>query len=253
MAEPDVFPGAIFGEWTVLYKTKEKTSEGKYKWRCRCSCGKERSVDPRSLQRGKSKSCGHTRTQKMVEVRQKIAREINEALVGEKFGKLTVLEISDKKDKTGHVLFKCQCECGTIIYTTKYKLETGHTSSCGCIKSKGEEKIAQILGDLQISFSKEIRFSDCKDKKSLPFDFGLYWKNKLVGLIEYNGNIHYRGFNSYWDEDEDGNHSRIDSMKKHDQMKLDYCKSKKIPLLVIPYYEKDVRGKILDFWNSIIK
>lgn len=47
-------------------------------------------------------------------------------LTGQKFGKLTVLEHLDKKDKRGHYLNKCQCSCKdkTIIYVNNTDLLT---------------------------------------------------------------------------------------------------------------------------------
>lgn len=44
--------GMIFNEWTVLERATS------IHWRCRCSCGKEKLIQPNSLKTGKSKSCG---------------------------------------------------------------------------------------------------------------------------------------------------------------------------------------------------
>lgn len=53
-------------------------------------------------------------------------------LVGEKFGKLTVLEYSGKNDK-GYHFWKCKCECGNQVIVNGKSLRNGHTKSCGCI------------------------------------------------------------------------------------------------------------------------
>lgn len=62
-------------------------------------------------------------------------------LSGKKFGKLTVLE-RVPGNVNGQVKWKCQCECGSIVEVHATALRSGHTRSCGCIKSYGEEKIS---------------------------------------------------------------------------------------------------------------
>jgi len=183
--------GDIFGEWTVLKKTENRTKDRNVLYLCRCSCGVEREVASSSLRQGKSKSCGHNRMKNMIKARKESCEKVRESYIGETFGRLTIIELSDKIDEFHHKFVKCKCQCGTEIETTIAKLKSGHTSSCGCLKSKGEEKLAQILTDLQISFSKEYRFTDCRDKKPLPFDFAIMYNKKLKGLIEYHGDIHF--------------------------------------------------------------
>lgn len=65
------------------------------------------------------------------------------------------------------------------------------TQSCGCLNSKGEEKITQILLKLNIIFYKEYQFIDCINPKTntkLRFDFYLPDYNCC---IEYDGKQHY--------------------------------------------------------------
>ena len=56
-------------------------------------------------------------------------------LVGQKFGKLTVIGDSGQR-KNNHVLWKCKCDCGNITYVVASSLKSGNTRSCGCIKFK---------------------------------------------------------------------------------------------------------------------
>lgn len=60
------------------------------------------------------------------------------SLVGQKFGKLTVVEllINNKKSRS----WKCFCDCGSkkAVYPTTTRLIKGYTISCGCI---GPEKV----------------------------------------------------------------------------------------------------------------
>lgn len=57
--------------------------------------------------------------------------ESHSDLVGCKFGMLTPYEyvIGSK--------WKCKCDCGNETVVSTCKLTSGHTRSCGCLKSKG--------------------------------------------------------------------------------------------------------------------
>lgn len=61
-------------------------------------------------------------------------------ILGQKFGHLTVVEeTSQRIDRK--VVWKCQCDCKnhTIVYVAGKDLRAGHTTSCGCVKSQGEQ------------------------------------------------------------------------------------------------------------------
>ena len=51
---------------------------------------------------------------------------------GQTFGHLTVLrEVALRR---GRRRVECVCECGITITTDAYKLVSGHTGSCGCVR-----------------------------------------------------------------------------------------------------------------------
>lgn len=50
-------------------------------------------------------------------------------LIGQKFGRLTVLEKSQTKRK-----WICRCDCGNILEAYGYDIKSGHTKSCGCYR-----------------------------------------------------------------------------------------------------------------------
>lgn len=68
-------------------------------------------------------------------VKSKDVKQKNE-YIGKKFKMLTVLEKTDKRASNGSLLYKCQCDCGNIVY---YSLgDVKKNTSCGCWrKSKG--------------------------------------------------------------------------------------------------------------------
>ena len=54
-------------------------------------------------------------------------------LTNQKFGKLTVLEYSHTKNEKKY--WKCQCDCGNIVFVCTCNLRNGHSKSCGCENS----------------------------------------------------------------------------------------------------------------------
>ena len=106
--------GKKFGKLQVV-KISHKNAQGVF-WECICDCGVKTVVRATLLRSGKTKSCGcFSKTD----------------LNGKKFGKLTVLRSTDKRNN-GHVLWECKCDCGNIVEVQSCNLSGGRTISCGC-------------------------------------------------------------------------------------------------------------------------
>ena len=82
------------------------------------------------------------------------------------------------------------------------KLRSGHTSSCGCLVSKGEFQISQILSQNNIDFKRQIIFDDCIYINNLRFDFGIYQNDQLLYLIEFDGEQHFYSKDNGWNTKE---------------------------------------------------
>ena len=233
--------GLTFGEWTVLKKDKSVPRN----YICRCSCGTIKSVDGGSLKQGASKSCGCLKSR--LQKQKNYQNATNH--IGEKYGLLTVVEAELKGD--GY-FYKCQCECGNTTTVSGRHLFSGDTNSCGCINSKANTIMDKILTKYNIPFKREYRFEDCKDKKSLPFDFALFNnEQELIGLIENNGSQHYSARGTQWNTPE-----RLIYTQKHDYIKQKFAEDNHIPLLIIPYQYFDELEKFLitsDFWSIVIR
>ena len=72
-------------------------------------------------------------------------------MIGKKFGKLEVLN-KEKSNKKGLAMWKCKCDCDNIITVATSILVNNKITSYGCVKSKGEFKIIQILKENNIIF-----------------------------------------------------------------------------------------------------
>ena len=62
-------------------------------------------------------------------------------LVGQTFGRLTVLEELEER-RCGNVMYSCQCSCGNIRTVAGGHLRSGHTQSCGCLGR--ERRLASV-------------------------------------------------------------------------------------------------------------
>lgn len=54
-------------------------------------------------------------------------------LQGQRFGRLTVLRDSGKRNDKNTVIWTCLCSCGNFIDVLSIRLKGGHTRSCGCL------------------------------------------------------------------------------------------------------------------------
>lgn len=228
--------GQQFGRLLVLEEDIEKTEIKKASyWFCQCQCGNKISVCGSKLKSGQTQSCGCLQRE-----RTSFASRID--LTGQRFNHLTVIE-SDKLIK-GQLFWKCQCDCGKIVSVRSADIRSGHTKSCGCIKSSGEEKIANALHELNICFETQKRFSELRGEHGglLSYDFYL---PELSVVIECQGKQHYQPIIWY------GGENKFIEQQKHDVKKRRYCEENGYFLIEISYEDYDKINK--DFLKEKIK
>lgn len=218
--------GNTYGYLTVIGRA-ENDKSGRARWLCQCKCGNQTVVLGKSLRNGNTKSCGCYQKERATQSNMERA----DVLIGKKFGKLLVIEelgfILHTSGKRSRV-YKCLCDCGNYCEVQHQYLTYGDTTSCGCIRSRGEFQIAQLLKEQGYNYKQEYWFEDLKDTYPLRFDFAIFNDDKLIGLIEYQGEQHTCPSNGFYNE----------SIVRHDKMKAEYCKEKGIPLILI-YYKKN--------------
>lgn len=214
--------GKKFGRWTVIEKAPSQKKETM--WLCECSCSNhtKKIVSGRNLRNGKTQSCGCLH-------KELLSQEFTENLIGQKFGKLTVIERAGSQCNHATWLCECECELHTLVIVASNHLKSGNILSCGCIKtSYGEEKIQKILTENNIIFEREKIFENCKlpnSTKPLRFDF--YVNNQY--LIEYDGLQHFQVV-EHW-----GGQEGFKKRQEADKFKDIWCKENNIPLIRIPY------------------
>lgn len=220
--------GQQFGYLTVLKRSDLKRSEAY--WTCQCQCGAIKDISSTALRRGATVSCGCFNKKNA----QRLGISNKNDLVGQQFGRLTVIEDTNKRTLYRSVIWKCQCQCGNFIEVAANNLVSGNTTSCGCLISYGEQFIQEILEKYNIDFKKQYSFPDLKDHKPLKFDFAVFKNKILYKLIEYDGRQHFDQSSLFYS----------DTMKQHDQSKTDYCITHNIPLLRLKF--EDLNESLLE-------
>lgn len=123
--------GQKIGHLTITGRAPNKIQpSGKTRtmWYCFCDCGKPDIIVVSSdyLKRSECPSCGcETRKNKIEKNR------INN--IGQKFGKLTIVDILWDEKPTKAI---CKCDCGNDYIGVKTDITSGHTRSCGCLQSE---------------------------------------------------------------------------------------------------------------------
>lgn len=217
--------GQKFGRLTVIKPTKERR-HGSVVWECQCECGNITYATTEGLRVGDNVSCGCRNLS-----REKFAEENRINLIGQKYGKLTVLEETDMRTNSRGTIWKCLCDCGNICYVSTNHLRTGNTQSCGCLQGQsiGEQQIKKILDDLKILYKQEYTF---KELPSRRYDFAiLNTNNDVIQLIEFDGEQHYFETPYF--------HTTLAEQQKIDEEKTNFAKKKNIPLIRIPYWKRN--------------
>lgn len=127
--------GLTFGRLTVIKRAEN--IRGRTAWLCRCECGNMKTVLTKYLKNGSVQSCGCLRKEVQAEKAKNIA--------GFRFGKLTALRPSDKRDANGSVIWECRCDCGNIALISIAGLMSGNNISCGCAKETVKSQIRDRL------------------------------------------------------------------------------------------------------------
>lgn len=227
-----------FGKLTAL-ECVGKLNGKTYHWKCECECGNIIVVDGARLRSGNTKSCGCGKYDGFKKHNQ---QQTEETLLkpGTCFGKLTIIEaIGYKPQYTGanknRMWYKCQCDCGNICEVSGNRLKENHTTSCGCMISKGETIIANLLKQQQVIFNQEVILPQFvqEENRKLRFDFVVYDQDGSINrIIEFDGRQHkYGPDTNYWGHSTDN----LADIQERDALKNNFCLRHNYKLIRIPY------------------
>lgn len=117
---PDFIIGDQFGSLTVISGPRLKHIGGKSRclYKAKCNCGAVKWLRKESLKVAVSCGCQNI--------------NIKTDLIGQRFGRLTILSSAPSINKKTH--WNCVCECGQLVTTRADSLIEGNTQSCGCLR-----------------------------------------------------------------------------------------------------------------------
>lgn len=211
--------------------------------RLQCSCGREFSARPDDLLYG-PRGCNCELWRAREEARNRPKPEKPEPLWNQEKFEAKVREIwGDEFVILGEYrnmskLLKVKHSvCGRVFDKRPESLLNNH----GCrycsrnSMSAAVIMIDDILRGMVIEYKREVRMEGCRYKNPLFFDFGIYHQGQAIGLIEYDGEQHFR-MSKYL-----GGERKLALVQKRDAIKTAYCKTHDIPLLRLDY--RMVQGK----------
>jgi hypothetical protein len=89
-------------------------------------------------------------------------KEKNPIQIGDKFNRLTILEVTNIIKRKSGSSFLCICECGKICYVSKNNLKKGNTKSCGCLSI---DKLRECKGIKARNYKHGLTINKTKSKK----------------------------------------------------------------------------------------
>jgi len=119
-------------------------------------------------------------------------------------------------------------EHGIFEQIPKNHLRGSICPKCSSKNSKPEKQIINLLESKKIKYHYQYRFKNCKNKRSLPFDFYLPDYNLI---IEYDGQQHFKPIEIF------GGEKDFTQRKINDIIKNNYCLANNIKLLRVSYKE----------------
>ena len=183
--------GVKCGRLTVISRDS-KSLNGRVRWMCRCECGKSSLVDGWFLRKGKTKSCGCSRT----------PLRGTEDLTGKRFGRLVAIK-NVGKNKHGRPLWECICDCGKVMVVNSNAIKRGNTKSCGClnVEKRGSSNRTHGMSRTKTYISWTAMKARCYDKSNKAYNRyggrGIVicdrWLNSFENFLNDMGERPFRG------------------------------------------------------------
>ena len=156
----------MFLNETVKYYSKEipitllsKNSVKKVDVKCPV-CGKVRNVHYCVIARKNNHKC-HNCT---------LRANAQKLIIGSRYNSLTIISNLE----SGKSL--CLCDCGNIVKISNYSLKTGHTKTCGCLKSNNFDNVKRVKGKDHGRWKSGITAETVTLRKSKKYE---EWRNKV--------------------------------------------------------------------------
>jgi len=192
--------GRRFGLLTCLEPTDQRGHEGTVIWRCKCDCGNECLTSGAQLAQGYKKSCGC------------LGHPPLKDFTGKRFGKLTVLSYAGKRD--GMHRWRCRCDCGKETVVGQTLLQTGKTSSCGCMKKITFMENLRLVDGTSVTILESLKKRSSSGSSGVIGVYQERKKGKWVAQITFKGKKYHLGT---YENKEDAVRARKCGEEMHDQ------------------------------------
>ena len=123
--------GQHFGRLTAVRPTEKRVCSSVV-WECQCECGNTAYYSVSYL-RSKAKSCGCLR-------KEYVSNQLHD-VTNARFGRLTAVEPTSRRDSSRSVIWKWQCDCGKIVEKPLNAVLSGKVQSCGCVREGKQQEI----------------------------------------------------------------------------------------------------------------
>lgn len=146
-------------------------------------------------------------------------------------------------DKTEYLKNQIKVVIICPIHGEFSQIPLSHLQGCGCpncSESKGEKIIDKFLKENNINYTRQHKFSDCRNIFELPFDFYIA---SMRTCIEFDGKQHFQPVVHF------GGIEAHERLKINDKIKNDYCEDNYINLIRIRYDQIDNIQNIL--WENL--
>ena len=145
--------------------------------------------------------------------------------INEVYNNRYTVDVSTYKSRREHVKVY-DTQCGHSWYPVARDLLRHETSCIYCNASNGEQKIMDVLDELNLDYEFQYK-AGCKDQQEMPYDVYIPYYGLL---IEYQGEQHYHVVTGLF-----GGRKKFYVRVKHDYMKKVYARNNDYQLLCIPY------------------
>lgn len=117
--------GKEIGGWIPRRLLPERTADGEEQWECQCRyCGTMKVLRKGNIK--KTRSCGCLPS----------VKDVPNKYIRKRFGMLTGLHRTDRKDEHNGWIWEWECDCGNIVEIPVKRVSSGSVKSCGCMSKK---------------------------------------------------------------------------------------------------------------------
>lgn len=138
-------------------------------------------------------------------------------------------------------------KCGRISSLIPKEILSRNSRCLYCNWSRGEVLIEEFLIKEGIEYEPQLKtFKNPKTNHFLRYDFGIFNKGKIIGIIEYDGAQHFNPIGKTKEAK-----INFDETVFRDNLKNEWAENNNIPMLRVPYYKDSELEKLLK--NFILK